>query len=161
MLLSATELDPAASAATSLCDPQPKRNPAHRSSRCTPCIGKNVRPHGRADHRCARRSPYRVHQSWRCVHPVLHVKSACAMSLCDQRKQLSLSGTCEGIRKCPSSVAHREPAALPRHPVLQQDDSAAPFAVGQKTALEAFSCERLDFDDVEPSAQFLDRHGDR
>lgn len=52
----------------------------------------------------------------------------------------------------PELVAHREPATLPRHPVLQQNDSAAPRAVGQKTALEAFGRQGLDFDDVEPAA---------
>jgi hypothetical protein len=61
----------------------------------------------------------------------------------------------------PQLMAHREPATLRRHPFLHQDDAAASLAVGQQTALEALSGERLDFDDVELPAQLLDRHRDR
>jgi hypothetical protein len=44
-LFAPTEFHLAPGAATGLRVPGPKPNPAHRSSRCMPCIGNNVRPH--------------------------------------------------------------------------------------------------------------------
>src|SRR6266446_4163839 len=55
----------------------------------------------------------------------------------------------------------RKPPALPRYAVLDQNDPAAAFAVGEQTALEAFGRQRLDFHDIEPTAQLLNRDRDR
>ena len=52
----ASELDPVRGAAARPRGPQSKRNPARRSSRCTPCIENNVQPYRRAAHRCAHRA---------------------------------------------------------------------------------------------------------
>jgi hypothetical protein len=56
----ATVLDPERGVAEGLRDPQPIRNPARRSSRCTRCIGKNDKPHRREACRRARRAQSRV-----------------------------------------------------------------------------------------------------
>ena len=55
-------------------------------------------------------------------------------------------------------MADGEPAALRRHAVLDEDDSAASLAVGQQAAFEALCRERLDFDNVELPAELFDRN---
>ena len=56
----AIEFHLALGAAAGLRDPRSIRNPAHRSSRCTRCIGNNVRPHRSIACRRVRRVPSRA-----------------------------------------------------------------------------------------------------
>jgi hypothetical protein len=72
MICCAIALDLAAGAATRSRGPQPKPNPAHRSNRCMPCIGKYVRPHERVACRRVGRATSRAvsvhrapHRGWR------------------------------------------------------------------------------------------------
>ena len=54
-----------------------------------------------------------------------------------------LVGYVRGHQEMSELVADREPAALRRYAVLDEDDSATPLAVGQQSAFEALRRERL------------------
>src|SRR4051812_16922753 len=110
--------------------------------------------------------PRRRHQDERrkAVRLDFHLRATAAF-LGGKHRQVALRaqeatflvGYVRGHQKMPELMADGEPATLRRNSVPDEDNAAASFAVGQQTAFEALRRERLDLDDIEPSAELLDR----